>query len=80
MKKKKNFDKNYIFIFLVSIFLLFPLINNLYFYGHDTTYHVATILSLIKNTNYNLKILPIIANDFGYGSGIFYPQLFHSLV
>lgn len=74
-------DKYYFFIFLISIFLLFPLLSNNYFYGHDTGFHVANVLSFIKNLQWsniaNLKILPFIANNFGYGTNIFYPNLPH---
>ncbi len=76
-----KFDKNYLFIFFISLFLILPLINNLYFEGHDTGYHIANILAISDNLSYHniltLKIFPLIANNFGYGSGIFYPQLSH---
>ena len=81
MKKSKFLDINYFIIFIVSLLLIFPLINNLYFEGHDTGYHIANILAISDNLSYhnlfNLKIFPLIANNFGYGSGIFYPQLSH---
>lgn len=84
MKKIKEYlkiDKFYIFILVVSVLLMLPLMNNLYFEGHDTGYHIANILAICENLNFHnlftLKIFPIIANNFGYGAGIFYPQLSH---
>ncbi len=80
-EKLQKLDKYYIFIFIVSLFLLLPLINNLYFYGHDTGYHIANTLAISENLDFhslfNLKVLPNIAHNFGYGSGIFYPGLSH---
>ena len=84
IEKIKNLDKFYFLIFLVSLILISPLINNLYFEGHDTGYHIANILAISENLSFqnilNLKIFPLIANNFGYGSGIFYPQFSHIFV
>lgn len=81
MKKRRIFDKNYVWLFLVSICLLIPLMGNHYFEGHDTGYHIANILAISENLSFhnllNLKVLPIIAGNLGYGSGIFYPSLSH---
>ena len=78
---KIKIDVNYLLILIFSVFLLLPLINNQYFIGHDTGYHIANILAISDNLSYhnifNLKIFPLIAHNFGYGSGIFYPQLCH---
>ena len=79
MKKKRRIDKNYFLLFLVTIVLISPLISKNYFIGHDTPYHIANIDSLfqaIREVNFS-KIIPIIANDFGYGSSIFYPKFPH---
>ncbi len=77
----KKFDKNYLIILLIAIVLILPLINNLYFYGHDTGFHIANITAMAKSLNWsnllNLKIVPIVCNNFGYGTGIFYPELAH---
>jgi hypothetical protein len=77
----KKFDKFYFFLLIVAIFLMTPLINNLYFYGHDTGYHISNILAISENLSFSnlltLKIFPNIANNFGYGAGLFYPELSH---
>jgi hypothetical protein len=77
----KHFDKNYLLILIAAILLMLPLANNLYFYGHDTGYHIANIIAISKNLSFNnllnLKILPIIAGNFGYGACLFYPELSH---
>lgn len=57
MKNTKSFDKNSLIIFIISLVLMIPLINNLYLEGYNTGYRIA--------------------NNFEYGSGIFYPQLSH---
>ncbi len=87
MAKVKKFlskiDYNYFLIFLLSLYLIVPLLSNLYFAGHDTGYHIANVLGMANILNLKniltLKIFPIIAHNFGYGSGIFYPQLPHFL-
>lgn len=80
-KRISKIDKYYFFLFIISIVLLFPLLNRNYFYGHDTGFHIANIVSLSEQLNwsnlFHLKILPIIANNFGYGTNIFYPNLPH---
>lgn len=74
-------DKYYFLLFLISIALLFPLFNNQYFYGHDTGFHIANTIALSEKLDWsNLlgsKVLPILANNFGYGTNIFYPNIPH---
>lgn len=46
---------------------------------HDSFYHLtneAALIEAIQNGT-SLEVLPEIAANLGYGSGIFYPQLFH---
>ncbi|MDO5481189.1 MAG: hypothetical protein Q4F60_02495, partial [Candidatus Saccharibacteria bacterium] len=48
--------------------------------GHDSLYHISSteaIIESLKSGNFNLDILPTVAYDFGYGSGMFYSQIFH---
>ena len=47
--------------------------------GHDSFYHTGNITAIIEalQDGESIKILPEIAKNLGYGSGIFYPQLFH---
>lgn len=74
-------DKYYFFLFLIAIILLLPLLNHNYFYGHDTGFHIANSMAFREKLDWsnllNIKILPIIANNFGYGTNIFYPNLPH---
>ena len=66
-------------IFLFSCFMFSPLILN-YFFGDDTTFHVANIYARgMSIENVFSKILPLIGNDLGYGIGLFYPILPHML-
>lgn len=83
-KKMKNaflkIDKNFIFIFLMAIFIMLPYISGNYFNGHDTPYHISTIFGMSKLSIldiYHWKIFGFFANNFGYGGGLFYPQLSH---
>lgn len=77
----KKFDKNYLIILLISILLMLPLVNDLYFHGHDTGFHIANIIGISEVFDFknilSLKIFPIIARNFGYGTGLFYPELAH---
>ena len=49
--------------------------------GHDSLYHTANITAMTEaiQDGSSLKVLPAIAKNLGYGSGIFYPQLFHTV-
>ena len=75
----------YIAIFFVSCFML-----NSYFWsgfsyisGDDSLFHVANISAMLDSINFSIGhffpsvILPTIANNLGYGIGIFYPRLPH---
>ena len=75
MKNKAKYLP-YIIIFIFSLFMtcIFKLS---YINGDDSLFHIANI-NVIKDNLFNLsKIRPIIANNYGYGIGIFYPQLPH---
>lgn len=87
MKIKKKFqkiNKHYILLFLISIFIFLPFISKTYYYGHDSAYHIINVLAITKSWTFTntltLKVLPFIANNLGYGSPIFYPQLPHFLI
>lgn len=74
--------KEYIILFFITILICMPFFTTTqYIEGNDTHYHMSNIYSIYtrmcdENSNYT-KVFPIIANDYGYGSGIFYPQLSH---
>ena len=73
-------DKNYWWILLVAGVVLIQLVSKNYMNGDDTRYHLSNIQAIMeawRSGHFDLKIFPTIANDLGYGSGIFYPQLFH---
>ncbi len=72
-------DYNYFILLIVTYILVKPLLSDSYPLGHDFDYHASNIYVTIKSIlNLSLsKIVPIIANDFGYGAGIFYPKLPH---
>ena len=55
------------------------LISKNYVNGHDSLYHIANIdamTQMIKDLDIS-KIIPVIANNFGYGGSIFYPKFPH---
>ncbi len=72
---------NIIIIFIFSLIIMFPVMKQQYYKGHDTFFHVANINALqnqITLTNPLAKEpLAKIANDFGYGTRLFYPPLPH---
>ena len=74
----------YIYVLLfVSFIVVLPAKINSGVFGHDSSFHMMNILSMDFNTSlfeFPTRIRPLIANGFGYGTGIFYPQLFHFLV
>jgi len=81
--KNLKIDKNYILITIISLIIFSPFLTGEYFWGHDTYYHIPNVLALEKNFNifnlFQLKIFPLIAEGYGYGTGIFYPPLSHTM-
>ena len=61
-------------ILLFTIILAIPLYKPGYSVGHDSEYHVVSIIGLSDSTDG--KIITGM-HDIGYGEGIFYPQLSH---
>ena len=84
IEKIKKIDKYYIAIFLVALFILAPYISKIFYLGHDSGYHIFNSYGLESIWNFvntfQIKVIPILTNDFGYGSAIFYPQLSHFLI
>ena len=76
-------NKFYLIILAIAIILFSPICTNLYVGGHDTDYHISNILAIMENIDISEgkffpdKIVPLIANNFGWGNGIFYPSLPH---
>ena len=64
-------------IFLIALFLLAPFISNRFRTGDDFSYHLFNTMSLASSWNFfntfQIKILDLACNSFGYGSPIFYP-------
>jgi hypothetical protein len=82
ISKLKN-NKASIFI-LVSFLVLFfvamsPLFSKGVIGGDDYRFHLARIHNIsegIKSGDFLVKIHPLYLNGFGYGNGLFYPNLF----
>lgn len=74
--------KEYIILFFITILICIPFFTSTqYIEGNDTHYHMSNIYSIYtkmcnESSGFD-KVLPTIANNYGYGSGIFYPQLSH---
>lgn len=81
INKNKVIDiiKLIIIIFAISIFSVYPYLNNKIFYAHDLPYHLNRILSMtenIKSGDFLSLIHTRLLNNLGYANGIFYPQFF----
>lgn len=80
IKKFKNLNI-YIILFTVSTILFGILLQNKSVLGHDSFFHISNIValknSILSGNWFFPKIYPIIANDFGYGTGLFYGGFFH---
>ena len=72
---KKN--NNILYILLIIILLFAVFFNNYYFSGHDTVIHLTNIINYSYTINihniFGSFVYPNIGNNFGYGTGIFYP-------
>lgn len=81
MLEKIKSKKEYVIIFIVTILIMIPFISKNYLYGDDTKFHISNIYArYVKLSQFDFsfqKVLPLIARDFGYGVGIFYPGLAH---
>lgn len=81
-----SIDKNYYILIFMSLILIGPLLSYFYVNGHDTMFHLSNsniLHNCLKNGTLNifdLKILNSSANNFGYGIGLFYPRLCHSII
>lgn len=74
----KDFDKNIIVLMILVTIMLSVLFQNGTIDGHDTYTHLFRIEGMAQNINdwqIPSKIHYNSINGFGYGSGIFYPQL-----
>ena len=76
--KTPNFISQYYFLLIILLFFA-VWFNKIYYNGHDTMCHMTNIKALFTTMNWSKpfgsKILPFIADNYGYGSGIFYPPL-----
>lgn len=74
---KKN-NSYYLIIFLISLFLSYPLFRKGFFFGHDGANHVYRILTTadeLSMGNYLPLISSKLCNGFGYSWNIFYGPL-----
>ena len=86
--KKIKIDKNYLYLLGIVIFIMLPFFSSFMIYSDDIYYHMANVYSLDLNFSFfdyvlspsKFKILPVIANNYGYGVGIFYPRLSHTFM
>jgi len=78
MKKLKEHKWQLLGIIVAAIILMMPLFINEYHKNDDTVYHVSNVIGAeqnIENFGSAGAIVPIVANDFGYGSRLLYPPL-----
>ena len=83
MKKAKQFILKHeklivpIILFVISILLILPLFKKGYLGGHDSSYHLNSIMGMAESSDG--KIIPRLFGEYGYGEGIFYPPLSHTV-
>lgn len=81
MKNKTKFDL--LMIAVVGLIIMLPFLIGGYQSADDAPYHVANIDVLTDNLRENFlfpsNIYGKIANDFGYGTKLFYPPLSHTV-
>ncbi len=87
MKWLKKHNRIYLTgIILISFLLFLPMFLNPYHVNNDTFFHIANADVIVKMINENFwnglfqKIVPLIGNNFGYGTRLFYPPLTHTLL
>ena len=83
MNKIKDFLEKNKFSIIISIFIIFvigmPLFQDKLVVGDDYDYHISRIQSItesLENHIFPVKIHYSLANGYGYGSGLFYSNLF----
>lgn len=86
MKWLKQKNRIYILgLFLVAALLFIPMFIHPYYTNGDTLYHVSNINVLVGMIKENFwdgifgKIVPLVANNLGYGTRLFYPPLSHTI-
>ncbi len=84
--KIKSIPTSCWFISVAAFILLLPLLEGKIVYGHDSYFHITNVYnaySFIGDFDFNIFTSKIwgngIANDFGYGTPIFYPPLYYVL-
>lgn len=81
MKEKIVKALPYILIALVALASVSFFVDSNYIGGHDYSYHAASIEGKAGGSFLNIfagKIYGVMANDLGYGEGLFYPPFTHS--
>lgn len=77
-------DKKILIILFVAICIFASNLFDGYYKGSDTTFHLSHLLAYASNFSFadlfGGDILPKVANDFGYGTRIFYAPLGYNIV
>lgn len=75
---------NILYILIIVILIFVPYISKNFICGDDYICHVSNIFAINENMslkNFTIsKIRSSIANNLGYGNGIFYPQLAYHII
>ncbi len=69
----------YIMIFAFSVLLIWPSLFGEFHLGDDGLFHMTNIKVIADGLPLSIfsKVLPVIANGYGFGVGLFYPPLPH---
>ena len=84
LKIWNRIDKKILVIFFVALCIFASNLFGGYYKGADTTFHFSHLLAYTSNFNLTDllggNILPTLANDFGYGTRLFYAPLSYNIV
>ncbi len=81
VREVRKYKKEIVIIFLFSILVMLPYFVLPYCHGHDTSFHIINITAIAKSIHFPQFLvqipLPLIGNNFGYGTRFFYPPIPH---
>lgn len=82
MNDRKNSFRCIAILFVVTLFMMLPMLTSPYYSSHDTKFHIKNIEVLTEQIKekplFPSKVVADIGNDFGYATDLFYSPLAHT--